>query len=240
MRLQNLVVASIYSISLLLTGCTTFQPSFNVNVDSISSEDSNKKSYVLLSGNESVRSNDLQFKEYASYINRALIKQGFIPAITPQNASLAIFLSYGIGAPQTHQYTYSVPVWGQTGVSSSYTTGTINSYGTYSGMTTYTPSYGVVGSTIETDSYVTYFRYFIMEAIDFDEFRKSEKQVQLWKTTVTSTGSSGDLRRVFPILVAASQQYIARNTEKEIEVSLHESDENVMEIKGLLDKKETK
>jgi hypothetical protein len=72
-----------------------------------------------------------------------------------------------------------------------------------------------------------------MDAVDLDEYRQTEIEVQLWKTTVTSTGSSGDLRRVFPILVAASQQYIGKNTGQKVEVDLYESDESVIEIKGI-------
>ena len=51
----------------------------------------------------------------------------------------------------------------------------------------------------------------ILDAIDLNEYRETEKEVQLWKTTVTSTGTSGDLRQVFPILVAASQEHIHNN-----------------------------
>ena len=73
----------------------------------------------------------------------------------------------------------------------------------------------------------------VLDAIDFDEYKANKKEVQLWKTTVTSTGSSGDLRRVFPILVAASQQYIGKNTGQKVEVNLSEGDARVIEIKGI-------
>ena len=140
------------------------------------------------------------------------------------------------GDPQEHQYSYSIPTWGQTGVSSSYTTGTISSYGgygSYSGTTTYTPAYGITGSTTHIGSYTTYFRFIVLDAVDLDEYKKSKKEVQLWKTYVTSSGSSSDLRRVFPILVAASQQYFGKNTGQKVEVNLDEEDERVTEIKGI-------
>ena len=71
-----------------------------------------------------------------------------------------------------------------------------------------------------------------LDAVDLDEYRKAEKEVQLWKTTVTSNGSSGDLRQVFPILVAASKPYIGSNTGKKLKVMLSEGDKRVTEIKG--------
>lgn len=160
----------------------------------------------------------------------------YLNSTTFEKANTAIFLVYGIGDPQKHQYSYSVPTFGQTGVSSSYTTGTVSSYGgygSYSGTTTYTPTYGVTGSTSHIRSDTTYFRFMVLDAMDLDEYRKSKKEVQLWKTTVTSTGSSGDLRLVFPILAAASKQYIAKNTGKQVEVNNYEEDERVIEIKGI-------
>lgn len=178
----------------------------------------------------------MQFKEYASYVRRALIKQGFAPAESFESANVAIFLVYGIGDPQQEQYSYSVPTWGQTGVSSSYTTGTINTYGSfssYTGTTTYTPTYGVTGSRTHTGTRISYFRFMILDAVDLDEYKKSQTEVQLWKTTVASSGSSGDLRQVFPILVAASQQYIASNTGKKVSFSLREGDSRVLEVKGI-------
>ncbi|ABW68364.1 conserved hypothetical protein [Desulfosudis oleivorans Hxd3] len=178
----------------------------------------------------------MQFKEFATYINCALTKKGFVPSDSPQEANVAIILFYGISDPQEYQHTYSVPIWGQTGVSSSRTTGTLNTYGnhgTYSGTTTYTPTYGIKGSTTRTKTYTKYIRFFVLDAVDLDEYRKSEKEVQLWKTTVTSSGSGGDLRRIFPVLVAASQEYFGENTGQEIDIRMSDKDKRVVEIKGI-------
>ena len=221
---------------LLVSGCATVQPQFHVKVDSISDRSVDKNLYILLPGNKDTKAEDLQFKEYAAYVNRALIKQGFVPAESFEKANIAIILVYGIGDPKEHQYSYSIPTWGKTGVSSSYTTGTISSYGgygSYSGATTYTPTYGVTGSTTHTGSYTTYFRFMVLDAVDLDEYKKSKKEVQLWKTTATSSGSNGDLRLVFPILVAASQQYFGKNTGQKVEVKLYKEDERVVEIKSV-------
>ncbi|MBI3811240.1 MAG: hypothetical protein HY283_03410 [Nitrospirae bacterium] len=177
----------------------------------------------------------MQFKEYAAYINRALISRGLTPVETAEKADLAVFVIYGIGNPQEHQYSYSLPVWGQTGVSSSNTYGTLSmygNYGTYSGTTTYNPTYGIKGYTSHVGNYATYFRFLVLDALDLAEYKQTKKEVQLWKTIITSTGSSGDLRRVFPYLVSASKPHIAANTGQQIKVILEENDPSVMEIKG--------
>jgi len=71
-----------------------------------------------------------------------------------------------------------------------------------------------------------------LDAVDLEEYRRSEKVVQIWKTTVTSRGTSGDLRRVLPVLVAAAKPYIGINTGKQVGVTLREEEKAVLEIKG--------
>ena len=231
--MKNLLIVAMLA---LLQACAV-GPQFHVNVDSISApEAASKTKYVLLPGVKDVEVGDLQYREYAAYVERALTSKGYTKTSSFAEADIAIFLGYGIGEPETRQFTYSLPTYGQTGVSSANTYGTVNTYGdtaTYSGTTTYTPTYGVTGSTTHTRTKTTFFRYMWLDAVDLDEYRKTEKEIQLWKTTVTSTGSSGDLRQVFPILVAASKPHIGSNTRKKVKVILSEDDKRVTEIKGL-------
>ncbi|MBK8163428.1 MAG: hypothetical protein IPK65_09865 [Gammaproteobacteria bacterium] len=227
-----------FSALMVLSGCATvgLQPQYHVEVDSLaSSEAKEKHTYLLLPGNEGVEWEDLQFQEFAMYLMRALNSQGFIATDKAEDADVAIVLSYGIGDPREHQYSYALPVWGKTGISSSHTYGTATSYGNsvnYSGTTTYTPTYGVTGYTTQIGSVTTYYRYALITGYDFKAFKDSNKQIQLWRTTITSTGSSGDLRQVFPILIGAAIPYLASNTGKKIPVRLYESDEVVRAIKG--------
>ncbi len=123
---------------------------------------------------------------------RMLNSLGFKYAESSKNAELVVFLSYGIGDPDEHQYSYSLPVYGKTGVSSSSTYGTATAYGnhmTYSGTTVHTPSYGITGYNTYTGTRTVYFRYVNLIGYDFSEYQRSEKKVQLWKTTITSSGS---------------------------------------------------
>lgn len=209
---------------------------YYVKIDSINAPGvSVKNKYILLPGVKNVESSDLQFREYASYIDKALAARGFIKADDFKNANVLIFIVYGIGDPEEHQYTYSLPVYGQTGISSSTTSGTLRTqgdYGTYQSTTTYTPQYGITGYTTHRGSRITYFRFLVLDAVDLDEYKGTQKVMPLWKTTATSTGSSGDLREVFPVLVAASVPYIGTNTGKKINISIRENDKQVIEIKG--------
>lgn len=228
--------------AVFLSGCATIgQPQFNVFVDSLASpEAKEKRTYLLLPGNEGATWDDLQFQEYAVYVMRMLEMQGFVPAREMEEADVAIVLSYGIGDPQATQYSYTLPMWGKTGISSSKTYGNATTYGntiSYSGTTTHTPSYGITGYSTHIGTAISYFRYALISGYDLEALRESERQIQLWKTTITSTGSSGDLRQVFPVLIGASAPYIARNSGRRISVQLYENDKAVKAIKGELIKK---
>ena len=220
----------------LFSGCTRYE----VNVDSMGSIQ-NKTKYVLMSGLEGVSETDLEFREYANYINNALKMKGF-EKVSFDEADVIIFLSYGISRPQERSVSHSTPIYGTTGVSSSTSTsdsrvsGNLVSYGSvgqYNGniqttkTTQYTPSYGVVGYKNSTNRYTIFTRYYKLRTLDI------KQKIELWNTMVTSTGSSGDLRRVLPVLVGASQQYIGVNTGKKIRLEIGEEDERVLEVKGI-------
>jgi len=218
-----------------LVGCATTTP-FSVNVDSINRTNlPSGTKYMIASGNKDVNQDDLQFMEYVSYVKRALMLNNFLLVKNVNEADVLIFLSYGIGEPAEHQYSYSSPIYGQTGVSSSTTTGSVTSFGnmaTGSATTTYTPTYGVVGSSTHSGTFVTYTRFFALKAIDAKKVIQKEAPLELWSTKVISTGTSDDLRRVFPVMVAAAKPYIGKNTGNKIVINLNEGDDVVWEIKG--------
>jgi len=227
----------------LSAGCAT---KFFVNVDALSvPEAATAQKYVLLPGAEDISSDDLRFKEFCVYLNRALVSKGFVPAEGMDSADAAIFVSYAIGDPKEHVYSYSIPHFGQTGISSSTTYGSVQStgnYGTFSGTTTYQPSYGITGYSSHVRTCVTYTRWLSLVACDLAAYRREKKVVELWRVTAVSTGSSGDLRQVFPILVAAVRPHLAENTDKKsITVTFRENDEDVIRIRdgdaALADKK---
>jgi hypothetical protein len=74
----------------------------------------------------------------------------------------------------------------------------------------------------------------VLDALNLSEYRESKKEVQLWKTTITSTGLSDDLRRVLPYMVAAAAPYMATDTGRQVSVELWENDPAALVIKGEL------
>lgn len=227
----------------LLSGCATDpfsnQPIANeraeLKVDSLT-VGSEKRKYVLLSGIKDVDGSDLQYKEYELYVHRSLQADGFIRTDDFNNAEIAIFMTYGIGDPITRMESYNLPVWGQTGVSSAYTHGSVSSFGntaSYSQNTTFTPSYGITGSTTHIRTKVAYIRFLVLDALDVSEYKKSKKKTELWKTTIFSEGPSGDLRKVFPFLASGSIGYLNKSTGQQVEVEVTDVDPNYLTVKGI-------
>lgn len=225
---------------LALCGCSTLsnfgRPRFNIAVDSLAASGADsKKTYLLLPGNQGVTAADLQFKEYAEYLKRVLNKRGYIYTESKDEADVAIYLAYGMGDPQTHQYSYDLPIWGRTGYYASRTNvaeTTVDGKTTYRAYTTYIPSYGYIGYNSYIDTVTTYMRFAVITAYDYSQFKKDETEVQLWKTTINSTGTTDDLRRIFPILMAASIPYLATDTGRKVYLTVYENDPVVQEIKG--------
>ncbi len=222
---------------IFLSGCG---PSYTVGINSINSEPAtHKKHYLLLPGNENTSEKDLEFQEYAAYIHRALKANGFVQA-SKESAQVIIFAAYGIGEPMAQNYSFSLPVYGQTGGGTSYFTGSSygsGGYSSFSGSAYSPPQYGVVGSQTHSGSFITHKRYFVLDAYGADTLRKSNGETfeQVWKTTAVSRGRTNDLRQVLPVLVAASYRNFATNTKQKIYIELSPNDKRVKFIKGLID-----
>jgi hypothetical protein len=114
---------------------------------------------------------------------------------------------------------------------------TFGSTGTYSATTTYTPTYGITGYIPQTGERVTYFRFVLLDAYDIASYQRDGKLVQVWRTTVTSIGGSGDLRRVFPVMITAAQPFLGTNSGKKVEIGLEEDAPSVLQVKGVAPEK---
>lgn len=218
----------------LAAGCASLSPGFSVNVDAISSPlAEQKRSYVIIPGDASVPITDLQFQEYAGYLVNALNSQGFTMADTVDAAEIVITLNYGIGDPVTTTTTGVLPVFGQTGTASSTTTGTATTVGNRTNINATTannPSYGITGYVPTTRSETSFTRFVQVIAFDSDVYRQTEEIIQVWRTTIVSTGTSGDLRRVFPVLIAAGSTFLGEDSNQQQSINIRECDEAVIQV----------
>jgi len=144
----------------------------------------------------------LEYKTYQDMVRAELSKHQYSEVKDISEADVIIAFNYGIDSGREKLET--IPVFGQTGVSSSFTSGTITSSGStasYSGTTTYNPTYGIVGTM--TDSRTEYTRGLWLYMVDANELRTHNKVEIIYEGRVMSAGSSAQLAKVMPAMVTA-------------------------------------
>jgi hypothetical protein len=193
---RRLLFSLWFFLSVLLYGCAGFVRSDVAVFHNFSDRSSTvvRYAFVPVKGQES----SLEYKNYANLIRSELARYNFEEA-SVQDAETIVAFFYGIDAVRIKLE--SVPIFGQTGVSRSQTFGTINTYGnygTYSGTTTHTPSYGIVGSEVE--SRTEYGREFSLYIVDKDSIDKGKMEV-VYQGNVRSDGSSSQLAKVMPAMI---------------------------------------
>lgn len=142
----------------------------------------------------------LEYESYKGLIRNELLKYQYVE-VPLSKATVLVFFQYGIDGGKT--INYSIPTYGQTGVKSSYTTGSYSSYGnygTYSGTTTYTPTYGITGS--KTASRTEYSRHVTIEILDKTSL-ENKKIKKLYTATANSEGKSSQIAAVMPAIIEA-------------------------------------
>lgn len=218
MKRENVavLVSGICAILILISGCATTPsltfdgPSYyGVVVDSIAAPDADlkNKTYVLTSAMKNVSDYDIQFKEFARYIENALAKTGY-QRVEGDDADLIIRLAYGIGQPKTETSTQTV------------TTASGYSYPVGWTWINVPPQTETV-----TTKNTTYERFLMVEAFD-----SSDRRSQLWRTTVRSEGTVSDLRVALPHMIAAAIYNFGTDTKGKTSTAMYVNAPRVLDI----------
>jgi hypothetical protein len=208
--------------------------SVKVDINSYADDNAlNFKKYLLLPSDENISADSLEYREFSSYIVKVLSEKGFSQVNDISSADLVVFFSYGIGEPKLEYSTRLIPQWGQVGVISN-TTGSVYGAGNYAGFsstTTHTPQYGLTGFTQQVTARTVYSRYFTLFAYSIsNQSTESRSLSEVWRLVADSTGNSNDLRFILPMMVAASQDYIAKNSRRKISVNIRERSPSVINL----------
>lgn len=235
MSIKAALLHGLVGALLVLCGCATTGVRIESSVNSFAApEAAIHRSFYILSGMEKIGTDDLEFHEYAGAVRKVMQRQGFVPAAMIDEADLAVFLSYFIGDPESHTSTFAMPVFGQTGVASTHTYGTVNvsspKTATYQSSTYNSPSYGVTGYMPIVRETTTYTRVLSLEGVDLSEYRNSKTVKQLWKTRVVSTGRSGDLRLIVPAMLLSAEPYLGKSSGRAVIVGIGEKDPRMLDL----------
>lgn len=199
--LSRLAVRWLTVAVVLLAGCAMMVRS---HVTRFHQLDASPKKYVLVPTTE--QEGSLEHSSYASLVRTRLNALGW--SETPfDEADVAVFVQYAIGAGR--QVVFSYPIMGQvpTGNSNSTSTFNVTTYGsnyatgTVHRQTTNQTRLGIVGAGAGTTT--VFDRALRVDMVSVAEFKATNRVVSLYEGTVRSTGSSGVLSEVLPALVEA-------------------------------------
>ncbi|HEX4845038.1 MAG TPA: DUF4136 domain-containing protein [Geothrix sp.] len=160
------------------------------------------KRYVLIPGMRDLKADDLEFRQICRFMDHALAMNGFQKAEGNERPELYIRLAYGIGTPQTETVT--------TGAGYSYAVGWM--------------WFNVPPKTANITSFQ---RNLVAEAYDSEDPAVAK---QVWKTTVTSVGTTNDLRRVLPYMITEARPYFGAQTTSKYRRSISGTDRRVLDI----------
>lgn len=141
--------------------------------------------------------NSLEHQHYVNIVKQHLNALGFIENET--DASVLVAILYGMDNGRIR--TSHIPIYGQTGVSSSTTVGsmqTVGNLGMYTGTTTYNPTYGITGSqVISSTEFTTTLRLLLIDKKAISE----NKFIRIYDGKAISSGSYDNVSIVLPVMI---------------------------------------
>lgn len=182
MKIVSLLIA--ISVGFIFSGCGGKYLNSNISVYHKLDPVWKKVPYVF----EKARNqNGLEDEAFFQKLEERLRNNQFVLAKNLNDAKYRIRFKYEIDNGTSVPYTYSYPVYGQTGGGTAYSSGTVSSYGStarYSGTTRTAATYGVVGSGVSSGVNTVFKRKLTIEIYD------AKENNQRYIAKVTSNGSS--------------------------------------------------
>lgn len=131
------------------------------------------------------KSDDLKDDKITQMTANYLKDEGFLQTGSPIHADIFVMATAGDQQRRQEITTDQRPVFGQTGLGTAFTTGTVNN-GNYTGSTTFTPTYGLTGFRTEVSTDTYYDNMLMVKAIYMDTVG-DENPKTAWQTACTTS-----------------------------------------------------
>lgn len=213
------------------TGCAT---THEVRVDSLAKPKAMEQSisYEIHNRNPLVADDSLRYKEAAGFVRTALSGKGMYEAPPNTKADVVVDLDYGIGPPQQKKETVSEPVYitvpGQIRTERVQVGTDSQGRPIYQTITVQDPPTTEFAGFREYIVTVTvYEKYLKLSARENKEAAEGRPQTEVWTVDVTSEGESRDIRKNLPVLVAASIDYIGKDSQGQKTIKIKDSSSDI-------------
>lgn len=218
--------------SLLIIGiicglCFGCAKQYNVDVNGIIAQPpvTLQANCVILPASPQISAEDLLFQEFSVYVANALNKQGYNVVRGHANAPTGILLGYGVGDPAEK---ISAGAYPSIGFGGYYGGWGHHGWGWGFGPSIYFP----LG--YDADSYTTWGSHLYLAAYDLQLYRQTGQLVYAWQVIVNVRSTNNDIRDMVPVMVAAAEPYIGRNTGRQVTVTISADDPYLKELETLV------
>ena len=220
--------------ALLLGGCVT---THELKVDSIAKpRAADAISYEIRNKNPLVADDSLRFKEAAGFVKTALSGRGMYEAPANTKADMIVDVDYGVSPPKVKQEMVSEPVYitvpGQVRVERIQVGTDSQGRPIYQTVTVQDPPTTQFAGFREYMVTVTvYEKYLKMSARENKEASEGRPAQEIWTVDITSEGESRDIRKHLPILVAASIDYVVKDSQGQKTIRLKDNASDIAFVK---------
>jgi hypothetical protein len=225
---------SILFVGIFFSGCAT---THELKVDSLAKPTAeNSISYEIKNKNPLVADDSLRYKEAESLVKTALSGRGMYEAPPNTRADMIVDLDYGVGPPQVRRETVSEPVYitipGQIRTERVQVGTDSQGRPIYQTITVQDPpTTEFAGFREYIITVVVYEKYLKLTARENKEAVEGRPPNEIWTLDITSEGESKDIRKHLPILVAASIDYIGKDTQGQRTIRIKDTSSDIAFVK---------
>ena len=233
-RVDRCRLVSLMAAGLLFAGCAT---TYEVKVDSLAKPKAEDAiSYEIKNRNPLLADDSLRYKEAANMVKTALSGKGMYEAPPNTKPDVVVDLDYGVGPPQMKKETVSEPVYitvpGQIRTERVQVGTDSQGRPIYQTITVQDPpTTEFAGFREYIVTVVVYEKYLKMSARENKEAVEGRPQQEVWTVDVTSEGESRDIRKNLPVLVAASIDYIGKDTQGQKTIRIKDTHSDIAFVK---------
>ncbi len=194
-------------------------------------------SYRIESKSPNVDTSTLRYQEAENFVKTALSGKGMYEAPKPELADMVVDLDYGIGPPQISRKAMTEPIYqnipGSTKTETVQVGTDIRGNPIYSTVSTSEPArQEYLGDREYSLAVTVYEKHLTVTAHENKEASEGKGPKTVWGVQVTSEDESKDLRKYLPVLIAASIEYIGKDSGGEIKtIKVDEKDPAIAFVK---------